>query len=210
MPNGHKIFQMIIKYNNTFHSKALQNFTQIGIYEPSGNPAQETVEESILLHHFKTLPSVAQTKYFETGRRTPKVYKAIFLSSTNLFSFVAPNALVGFDLTSLNSTEVYDTTRQRRRAWAIKPLKAELRKIGPIDLLPCIVRMCNKCVRVVCMQGEQICRFFSAHWVIVFMQTVFENLKRGPTVVNSEVVCRIGSWSPCLYASFLACFCTTV
>jgi hypothetical protein len=32
IPNGRKIFQMIIKYNNSFHSKALQIFTKIGIF----------------------------------------------------------------------------------------------------------------------------------------------------------------------------------
>jgi hypothetical protein len=29
MPNGHKIFQMIIKYNNIFHSKALQDLPKL-------------------------------------------------------------------------------------------------------------------------------------------------------------------------------------
>jgi hypothetical protein len=31
MPNGYKIFQMIIKYN-TFHSKALQNLPKLGFF----------------------------------------------------------------------------------------------------------------------------------------------------------------------------------
>jgi hypothetical protein len=31
MPNGLKIFQMIIKYNNIFHSKALQNLPKLGV-----------------------------------------------------------------------------------------------------------------------------------------------------------------------------------
>jgi hypothetical protein len=30
MPYGHKIFQMIIKYNNIFHSNALQNLPKLG------------------------------------------------------------------------------------------------------------------------------------------------------------------------------------
>jgi hypothetical protein len=34
MPNGRKIFQMVIKYSNIFHSKAIQNLPklQIGIF----------------------------------------------------------------------------------------------------------------------------------------------------------------------------------
>jgi hypothetical protein len=40
--NVHKMFKMAIKYINFFQSKALQNFTQIGIFwfenKPSGNP----------------------------------------------------------------------------------------------------------------------------------------------------------------------------
>jgi hypothetical protein len=42
MPNGHKIFQMIIKYNNIFHSKALQNLPKLGFLvwkqTKAGNP----------------------------------------------------------------------------------------------------------------------------------------------------------------------------
>jgi hypothetical protein len=32
IPNGRKIFQMVIKYKNIFYSKALQIFTKIGIF----------------------------------------------------------------------------------------------------------------------------------------------------------------------------------
>jgi hypothetical protein len=42
MPNGHKIFQMIIKYNNIFHSNALPNLPIWDFWfknKPSGNPA---------------------------------------------------------------------------------------------------------------------------------------------------------------------------
>jgi hypothetical protein len=30
MPNGHKRFQVVIKYNNIFYSKALQNLPKLG------------------------------------------------------------------------------------------------------------------------------------------------------------------------------------
>jgi hypothetical protein len=30
LPNDHKIYQIVIKYTNTFHSKALQNLPQLG------------------------------------------------------------------------------------------------------------------------------------------------------------------------------------
>jgi hypothetical protein len=32
IPNGHKIFQMVITYNNIYHSKALQNLPKFGIF----------------------------------------------------------------------------------------------------------------------------------------------------------------------------------
>jgi hypothetical protein len=41
MPNSRKIFQMIIKYNNILHSKALQILPKLVIWfenKPSGNP----------------------------------------------------------------------------------------------------------------------------------------------------------------------------
>jgi hypothetical protein len=41
MPNGHKIFKMIKKYSNIFHSKAHQNLPKLGFWfenKPSGNP----------------------------------------------------------------------------------------------------------------------------------------------------------------------------
>jgi hypothetical protein len=42
IPNGRKIFQMTIKYNNILHSKAITNFSQIWDFGfeniPSGNP----------------------------------------------------------------------------------------------------------------------------------------------------------------------------
>jgi hypothetical protein len=45
IPNGLKIFQIFIKYNSIFHSKALQNVTKVGFLvenKPSGNPVSET------------------------------------------------------------------------------------------------------------------------------------------------------------------------
>jgi hypothetical protein len=33
IPNGRKIFQMIIKYHNIFHSKALQNLPKLGFLD---------------------------------------------------------------------------------------------------------------------------------------------------------------------------------
>jgi hypothetical protein len=30
--NGHKIFQMVIKYTNIYHSKAIQNLPKFGIF----------------------------------------------------------------------------------------------------------------------------------------------------------------------------------
>jgi hypothetical protein len=43
IPNGHKLYLTDVKYANIFHSKALQKYTQIGIFgikiKTSGNPA---------------------------------------------------------------------------------------------------------------------------------------------------------------------------
>jgi hypothetical protein len=42
IPNGRKIFQIVMKYTNIYHSKALQNLPKFGIWlenKPFGNPA---------------------------------------------------------------------------------------------------------------------------------------------------------------------------
>jgi hypothetical protein len=47
LPNGLNIFQMVIKYTNLFHSKALQNLPKLDFWFeniPSGNPDVDTSE----------------------------------------------------------------------------------------------------------------------------------------------------------------------
>jgi hypothetical protein len=51
IPNGHKIFQMVIIYDNIFHFKALQKFTRTGIFglkKTSGNPGPQEEEKADL------------------------------------------------------------------------------------------------------------------------------------------------------------------
>jgi hypothetical protein len=71
-PNGRDIFQMAIKYNNIFHSKALQKLPKLGFLfenKPSGNPGWKKVINKAaksLLTGFFSLKDLEENFYSST------------------------------------------------------------------------------------------------------------------------------------------------